>query len=334
MRKKKSSLIIVIILLVLFLGLGYAYLTTTLNINGTTDVDSNTWNIYWDNVQVTSGSVTGTQVTQMPTIDTNKTTVSFQIRLKEPGEYYEFTVDATNDGTIDAMIDTITKTNNIPDYLYYIVTYEDGIEIEQNQLLKANTTEKYKVRVEYRTNINPNQLPSTAQSLNLSFSVTYIQADANSSPPRITLFTYNNSLPIGQSITSQEPTYNTYQEVMAAKGFPMFLKHVVSNNVPLKVYLGFEHNGRDYYIQPDPEGMYYESNKQILKEAFGEEYCSERSDSYYPLSYTCVYPPGDYTIAVHARINGTVEAYSGGQCCYIYGEYYGSTYLGGCGMSS
>ncbi len=86
--KKRKSLIVGIILIVLFFGIGYAYLTTTLNINGTTDVDANTWNVYWNNVLVTSGSVTGSQVTTAPTIDTNKTTVSFQVRLSKPGDFY------------------------------------------------------------------------------------------------------------------------------------------------------------------------------------------------------------------------------------------------------
>ena len=120
-RKSKFNLILIIFILVLVLGLGYAYLTTTLSINGTTDVDSNTWNIYWDNVQVKEGSVTATT----PTIDTNKTTVTFNVHLSKPGDFYEFTVDAKNDGTIDAMIETISSTINnsttIPNYLIYKV---------------------------------------------------------------------------------------------------------------------------------------------------------------------------------------------------------------------
>ena len=177
MRKRKLNLLLIIFVIVLILGLGYAYLTTTLSINGTTDVDSNTWNIYWDNVQVKEGSVTATT----PTIDTNKTSVSFNVHLSKPGDFYEFTVDAKNDGTIDAMIETISSTINnsttIPNYLIYKVSYLDGIEIENNQLLKTNTTETYKVRVEYRTDINPNQLPNSSESLTLSFEVTYIQAN-------------------------------------------------------------------------------------------------------------------------------------------------------------
>ena len=168
MKKRKHILVFGIVLLLFGLGIGYAFLNTTLSINGVADVDSNTWNIYWDNVQVTTGSVSGTQVTTAPTIDTNKTTVSFQVNLKKPGEYYEFTVDAKNDGSIDAMIDTITKTENIPTYLNYTVTYSDDVEIVENQLLSANSKETYKVRLEYRTDINASDLPSETASLSLT----------------------------------------------------------------------------------------------------------------------------------------------------------------------
>ena len=178
MRKdKKKSLRFIIVLVLMCLGIGYAYLTTNLSINGVTDIDANSWNIYWDNIQVTTGSVTGDQVTQAPTIDSNLTTVSFHVRLKEPGEFYEFTVDAVNAGTIDAMIETITKTTNIPTYLNYKVTYDSGAPIAVKQLLSANSTEKYKVRVEFRTDINPEDLPSSPQSLDLSLEVEYVQGD-------------------------------------------------------------------------------------------------------------------------------------------------------------
>lgn len=29
------------------MGIGYSFLTTTLNIDGITDVDANNWNVYW-----------------------------------------------------------------------------------------------------------------------------------------------------------------------------------------------------------------------------------------------------------------------------------------------
>ena len=105
MRIDKDNIKIILILLVVCLGIGYSYLNTELNINGTANINSANWNVYWNNVQVTEGSVSA----PTPTIDSTKTTVSYSIILNTPGDYYEFTVDAVNGGTIDAMIDTITR---------------------------------------------------------------------------------------------------------------------------------------------------------------------------------------------------------------------------------
>ena len=181
-KRRKLNIILILFVVILLFGLGYAYLTTTLSINGTTDVDSNTWNIYWDNVEVTTGSVAA----DTPVIDTNKTTVTFNVHLSKPGDFYEFTVDVKNAGTIDAMIDTVTSTLNgsnittLPNYLNYIVTYSDDIEIKSKQELLSGTKETYKIRVEYKKDINPSDLPTTDQNLSLSFKVTYIQKDETS----------------------------------------------------------------------------------------------------------------------------------------------------------
>ena len=67
-------------------GIGYAYLTTTLSINGVTDVDANNWDVYFDNVVVTDGSVSGEQEIEAPTI-TSDTEVEFHVNLKQPGDY-------------------------------------------------------------------------------------------------------------------------------------------------------------------------------------------------------------------------------------------------------
>ena len=289
MRRRKESLIVGIIIVIILLGLGYAYLTTTLSINGTTNVDSNTWNVYWDNVQVTSGSVTGDQVITAPTIDTNKTTVSFHIRLKEPGEFYEFTVDAKNDGTIDAMIDTITKTTNIPNYINYIITYSDAEEIAENQLLNANSLETYKVRVEYRTDINANDLPSASTSLSLTFGVTYIQANSLSVPIRNEIYSISETtFTIGSNVPTGVTTYASYQEAVIALGHPFFIKHKINNNrVVTESYVGFILNNNVYYIRGagatynetnnswNDDSPYYEETKVTLHTAFGSENCSE-----------------------------------------------------------
>ena len=173
----KDNIKILLIILVLGLGIGYAYINSDLNINGTAQVNSANWDVHWANIQVSTGSVSASS----PTIS-NQTTVNYSVTLNTPGDYYELTVDAVNGGSIDAMIDTIDSKLNgatittLPDYLNYTVTYSDGVPLEANHQLLHNTTEKYKVRIEYRTDIELNQLPTTNQSLTLQFTVTYRQA--------------------------------------------------------------------------------------------------------------------------------------------------------------
>ena len=182
---RQRYLYTVLIIILLTLSLGYALLTTNLNIVGTTVVKDNKWDIYFNNVQVSSGSVTAST----PVIDTAKTTVSYSVTLNLPGDYFEFTVDAKNAGTIDGMISTIsnklngTEITTLPNYLEYNVTYSDGIAIQNNHLLEAGKTETYKVRVGYKKDITKDDLPSTEQTLNLTFSVTYVQADENAVKP-------------------------------------------------------------------------------------------------------------------------------------------------------
>ena len=183
MKKTKRRTKYLLLLLILFISVGYAILQSNLTITGTTSIQDSKWDIHWNNVQVTSGSVTGTNVTTPATIDSAKTTVSYSITLDKPGDFYEFTVDAVNEGTIDGMIDTISsKLNNVeittlPNYLNYSVNYSDGAEINADQELKAGTTETYKVRIEYKKDIAVSDLPSTEQTLDLSFSITYKQAN-------------------------------------------------------------------------------------------------------------------------------------------------------------
>ncbi len=284
-KRKRLNLILLVFVIILVLGLGYAYLSTTLSINGTTDVDANTWNVYWDNVQVTSGSVTGSQVTTAPTIDTNKTTVSFQVRLSKPGEYYEFTVDAKNTGSIDAMIDTITKTTSIPDYLKYEVTYNDDIPIEENHKLNANDTQTYKVKVEYKTDINANQLPSSSSSTTLTFGTTYIQADSNAvAKPYYMYSNYGNVdyigdavFEVGENPPSGVTLYNSNTNASLLDNSNIFLRHLMRDNKVLKSNVCYYNNGKSHCIDANNYSSLTQNEKNIIISDFGSSNCSDNS---------------------------------------------------------
>ena len=198
-----------LIVLLLLLGVGYAYLTANLSINGTAGISGANWDVHFENVNVTEGSVEATT----PVIDVAKTTVSYNITLSEPGDFYEFTVDAKNGGTIDAMIGSITSKLNeeeitdLPAYLEYKVTYGGGLDIENNHLLAAGDVETYKVRIGYKSDISSDELPATDQSFNLSFSVLYKQSDDNAISTRITCED-GQYLPKGSKSCSTCRSYN------------------------------------------------------------------------------------------------------------------------------
>ena len=116
----------------------------------------------------------------MPTID-NDTKIDFEVKLNLPGDFYEFTVDVVNNGTIDAMIQDVVKepelNENQKKYLNYIIEYENGEEVTTKQLVEKESFVRLKVKVELRKDIDPSDLPEVGDVLYLSFTVNYQQAD-------------------------------------------------------------------------------------------------------------------------------------------------------------
>ena len=183
MKRYKSSnsyLIGIIFLLLLIIGMGYAYLTSNLSISGNTEVTGNTWNIHFANIVEKEGSVVAINPATINATDNTK--VSFSIKLSKPGDFYEFNVDAVNDGSIDGMIGTLNNvelTENQQKYLTYTLTYEDGVPISANDQLLSGTSETINCRVEFKKDIENSDLPTTTSNLSLSFSFAFIQSNSN-----------------------------------------------------------------------------------------------------------------------------------------------------------
>ena len=176
--KKKSGKKVVLSLLALLLltiTVGYAALSTTLNINGTSKINNATWNVQFKNLTVTPGSVSATKAA---TID-SATEIDYNVELIKPGDFYEFTVDVTNTGTIDAKLGEAPILSGVSAeqdvYTNYTVTYSDDTAINANDKLAAGATKKLKVRVEFDRNITNSQLPTEAQTLDLKFAMNYVQ---------------------------------------------------------------------------------------------------------------------------------------------------------------
>ena len=175
-RKTLYMILSIVLISIFSLTIVYAALSVTLNITGNAEVVASSWNIHLDNVKVTSGSVSGTT----PSITTPRT-ASFSTTLNMPGDFYEFTIDVVNDGSIDAMIDSVIKeptlTTSQAKYLNYIIEYQNGESINTKQLVAKESFVRLKVRVEFRKDITASDLPTTSETLNLAFTVNYVQSD-------------------------------------------------------------------------------------------------------------------------------------------------------------
>ena len=76
-------------LILVGMTVGFAAINTTLQLIGTLNISKTTWNIHWDSdsVNVNEGSI---QAATPTVVGTNEDTVSFDVELELPGDYFEF----------------------------------------------------------------------------------------------------------------------------------------------------------------------------------------------------------------------------------------------------
>ncbi len=351
MRATKGDRVkFILIAIFVLMGVGYAYLTTNLNINGIANIKKATWDIHFENIQVKSGSVTPDIA---PTINVNGDSISYEITLNNPGEFYEFTVDVKNAGTLDGMIEAVNSTidgqpiSNLPNYLEYYIKYSDGVEIAPNHLLTAGDKETYVVHIGYKIDLEPGDLPNIQQTHNFRTEIPHKQPTPDAvlkpEPTPVIVYAaniYPQVINIGQEIPNGITTYDNYNDAIASFTGPYFFKYVTINNVVKEAYLGFIYRDNVHYLRGggatynsdtelyNDDSPYYESNKSVLQNAFNirasSTSCEDRSNA-----YSCQDTSINLLIDVYA--NGYVGTwpYSGDRCtiwddgrayCSIFGQ--------------
>ena len=159
-----------IFLLILFISIGFAIISTSLSINGVSSILGNTWDVHFENVKV-KHSVEGNPI---PVISNDRLSVTYTANLNYPGDYFEFTVDTVNSGTIDAIVDTVNNTELTPLQAQVLMVEFDANE---NDILLSGDKKTYTVKLSYKDDIDVDDLLDTDFSVNLTFSITYKQAD-------------------------------------------------------------------------------------------------------------------------------------------------------------
>lgn len=177
MKKKKYLLLF----LLLFISMGFAYLSTNLNITGVSLIKGNSWDVHFENVKVNKQSVALSTGDSAPAISVDGLTINFEVTLNEPGDFYKFTADIVNEGTIDAMVDSLNVEglSSYSSFIGYRVTYDYGREINQYDILRAGETKHIIVYVEYKEDIDKDDLKATDSEINFNVTLNYKQADSN-----------------------------------------------------------------------------------------------------------------------------------------------------------
>jgi hypothetical protein len=183
-RKDNQVVKILFLLLILAVGIGYAYLTSNLSITGATSVAGNTWDIHFANVQIATGSVTATTPATINPSDNTK--INYAVLLNKPGDYYEFTVDMVNSGTLPGKV-TLVELNGITSSLgdvidYSIVYTNNNNPVAVDDILNAESLKNIKVRVYYKEDIEEDDLISSDTNLSLVLNITFNQSDKEESP--------------------------------------------------------------------------------------------------------------------------------------------------------
>ncbi len=175
---QKNYFIYTFLLLILSIGLGYALLQTNLNLNGLANLGINSWDIHFANVQVASGSVEATTPATINPQDNTK--VNYAIKLNIPGDYYEFTVDIVNAGTLPGEISLVTVSGVDPNYadiIIYSVNYINGVPVMEGDIINDGATKTIKVKIYFEPDIDSEDLPTDNFILNLALEINYVQAD-------------------------------------------------------------------------------------------------------------------------------------------------------------
>ena len=275
-KKNKKYMLVILLLLVVGVSIGYAALTTTLNINGNTKIEKATWDVHFENLQVTDGSVVATKTA---VIDSDTTTINYEINLAEPGDFYEFTVDVVNAGSIDAMISKVLKeglSEAQEKYIDYSIKYSDGEELLEKDILNSGTTKNIIVSVKYREDIVAEDLPTEEETLNLSFSVTYIQDDGTSNGEASQFGFIPTYFAYGTPTTASTTDYTT-------------LAHYVFAGLGTDSSLGVCINDGGLFCIKNND---YENSVVSLKRHFGEDNCTLqdtffecKSESFHCITY-------------------------------------------------
>ena len=168
---QRNYLIIGLCAILVIMGVGYAAFSSQLKITGTSNIDS-TWSVKI--TSITPTDIIGEAKDKPEITDYTDTTATFGTSLKLPNDSITYNIVIENQGSLDAKLDTISKT----DTNNSAISFETS-GVEEGDLLRAGENVTMKVKVTY----TPGDSQPTNLESNLKVELNYSQAPEGYVPP-------------------------------------------------------------------------------------------------------------------------------------------------------
>lgn len=163
--------------LIICMGIGYSYIQSQIMLGGTAIANRQAWKIEENNMVLDTTSIATNDSIKFKNSN-KKVEAHFTASLNSINDYYGFSFDIQNNGTIDAIIESFS-INGLSEAeainLDYLVTYSNGETINVNDVLKANEKITIKVYVKHKISSTV-----TSGNYNLSLKINFTkQTDTN-----------------------------------------------------------------------------------------------------------------------------------------------------------
>ena len=233
---------------VVAVGLAYAGFTQTLNINGTGNVVSSKWDIYFANLS--NATTTGTANVVTPATISPKTKIGdYYVELATPGDSVTYTFDVVNGGDFDAILTTLTKSAPtcsggavLCNYLSYTLKYtSNNRDVAENDTLLVGQTKNMTLKLTLDPNMPASALPSSEVSVsNLGITLLYSQDSSFGGNPVEPVITY---------ITRQNEGQITAEDEVAIGEEHFYVVSSDSTNTVLLAKYDLKSDGNGSYMQ-------------------------------------------------------------------------------------
>ena len=171
-RTNRNYIIMGLCAILVIMGVGYAAFSSQLKISGTSNIASN-FLVKITGIEVSSQSGGAADKPEVTTY--NDTSATFGTTLQFPGDSITYDITIENQGTIDAILKTISKT----DASNSAIIFETS-GVNEGDPLNVGETATMQVKVTYNTAVTsqPDDLDST-----LKVDLTYEQSESVVTPP-------------------------------------------------------------------------------------------------------------------------------------------------------